>query len=446
MEIDIKIPQHVNFILNELERKGYEAYVVGGCVRDSILKRKIHDWDIVTSAMPEEVIDVFSDKEIIPTGLKYGTLTIIIDKEPFEITTYRIDGEYTDGRRPDNISFTNNLIEDLKRRDFTINTMAYNPNVGLIDPFDGMYDIEHKILRCVGAPEKRFSEDALRILRLWRFSIQLGFWATNDTEDAARQLQKNLENISKERIQTEFVKALQGNKFLFTCQRIWYLENIIPEFVDTFLFDQKNPYHIHTVCSHSLYAYEYLNNSADLITRLATLLHDIGKPHCYQDYENGIRHFRGHGKISAGMTDMILRRLKFDNNTREMVVELVCYHDVVFEVGEKYVKRWLNKIGEEQFRRLLELRKADIAAQNPKYALERLQKIYLIEDLLNEILSKNECFSLKDLAINGNDVKKYMELKEGKEIGYWLNKILNKVINGELKNNREDLIEWMLEK
>ena len=406
LDINFKIPKSVQYILDELEKFGYEAYIVGGSVRDSILKRKVHDWDITTSAIPEEVMKVFKNKPIIPTGLKHGTVTVLIDKESFEITTYRIDGEYTDCRRPDSISFTRNLIEDLKRRDFTINAMAYNPNVGLIDPFDGLYDIQHRILRCVGSPEKRFKEDALRILRLWRFSIQLGFYPTYDTENAAHNLKKNLENISMERIQSEFVKALQGDKNVFCNQRIWYLESIIPEYTKTMFFQQNNPYHIYSVGNHSLYAYRYLENSADLVTRVAALLHDIGKPSCYQDDENGVRHFKGHAKVSANMVDKILRRLKFDNNTREKVVELIYYHDATFNLGEKYIKRWLNKIGEEQFRRLLQLRMADVVAQNPEYALDRLQKIYKIEDLLNKILLREECFSLKDLAINGHDDKR----------------------------------------
>lgn len=443
MNVKLELPKHVQHILDELEKFGFEAYVVGGSVRDSILNRTVHDWDITTSAKPDEVMNVFKNKPIIPTGLKHGTVTVLIDGESFEVTTYRIDGEYTDCRKPNNVLFTKNLIEDLKRRDFTINAMAYNPKVGLVDPFDGMYDIKHKILRCVGAPEERFKEDALRILRLWRFSIQLGFNPTIDTERAAFYLKDNLENISMERIQSEFVKALEGDKNSFFLQRIWYLETIIPEYVNTILFKQNNPYHIYTVGNHSLYAYKYLDDSSDIITRIAILLHDIGKPNCYQDDENGIRHFKGHAKVSANMADKILRRLRFDNDTRKKVVELIGYHDATFNVGEKYIKRWLNKIGEEQFRRLLQIKRADIIAQNPIYSLDRLQKIYEIEDLLTEILSKKECFSLKDLAINGNDVKTVMKIKEGREIGYWLNEILNRVINRELKNSREDLIYWM---
>ena len=444
MNVNLELPISVQYIIDELEKFGYEGYVVGGSVRDSILKRKVHDWDITTSATPNEVMNIFKNKPIIPTGLKHGTVTVMIDGEGFEVTTYRIDGEYTDCRRPDNVLFTKNLIEDLKRRDFTINAMAYNPKVGLIDPFDGLYDIEHKILRCVGMPKERFKEDALRILRLWRFSIQLGFNPTIETEKAAFYLKDNLENISMERIQSEFVKALQGDKNVFCNQRIWYLESIIPEYTKTMFFQQNNPYHIYSVGNHSLYAYRYLENSADLVTRVAALLHDIGKPSCYQDDENGVKHFKGHAKVSANMVDKILRRLKFDNNTREKVVELIYYHDATFNVGKKYIKRWLNKIGEEQFRRLLQLRRADVVAQNPEYALDRLQKIYKIEDLLNKILLREECFSLKDLAINGHDVKTVMMIKEeGKEIGYWLNEILNRVINGDLNNNRDDLIYWM---
>ncbi len=443
MEIKIKIPKEVNKAIHMLQNNNYSAYVVGGAVRDSILNRTVHDWDICTSATPSQMIEIFKKYKIVEIGLQHGTITVIINDMPIEITTFRIDGNYSDNRKPDFVTFTNKLIEDLKRRDFTINAMAYNDEEGLIDPFDGLYDIEHRILRCVGVPEKRFSEDALRILRLWRFSVQLGFYPTEETEQAARRLLNSLENISMERIQSEFVKALQGNKFNFVNQRFWYLEAIIPEFIYLFNFKQDNPYHIYDVYIHSVKAYEYLNNSSDLTTKIATLLHDFGKPFCFQVDENNIKHFNGHCRCGANMIDNIMKRLKFDNETRNDVVELIYYHDATIMVGKKYIKRWLNKIGEKQFRRLLELKKADICAQNPKFVFSRLNDIYKIEDLLNSIIYSDECFSLKDLAVNGNDVKKYMRLKEGKEIGFWLNKMLKLVINGEVDNTRDNLIYWM---
>lgn len=445
MDIKIKLPVAVFEIFSVIEEYGAEAYVVGGCVRDSIMGREPHDWDICTPVLAPELRELFEEKgyKVIPTGLQHGTITVVIDGGRYEITQFRRDGDYSDGRHPDNVEFTSNLIEDLERRDFTINAMAYNPRTGLIDPFDGMRDIKTHTLKCVGRPIDRFSEDALRILRLWRFSVQLGFYPTVDTLNIASRLINRLNLVSKERIQMEFVKAISSDKSNFIVQPFWFLTSIIPEWKESISFHQNNSYHIYDVDIHSLSAYDYLNDSADLVTRIATLLHDIGKPHCYQDDEDGIRHFKGHGKISADMTDSIMGRLKFDNDTREKVVELVYYHDATFEVGTKYVKRWLNKIGEKQFRRLLELRKADVKAQNPIYMEERLEKITDIENILENILIGRQCFAIGDLAINGNDVMHTMGIKEGKDVGYWLNEILNRVMDGSLKNNRGELIYWM---
>lgn len=441
--LKIEIPSGANEIIHTLQDKGYEAFLVGGCVRDSILKRPIHDYDITTSATPDEMMEIFKDKRIIETGLQHGTITIVIDGEPYEVTTYRIDGNYSDSRRPDKVTFTKSLEEDLKRRDFTINAMAYNDEVGLVDPFNGMEDIEHYKIRCVGRAEDRFSEDALRILRAIRFASQLGFVVDSDVSLNIHKMYKNLENISIERINSEFCKIAASSDFCV--QMVLYHEVFslfIPEIKNMFGFQQNNPYHIYDVWNHTVHAIEYCE-SDDLVTRLSVFFHDIGKPHCYQDSEDGIRHFKGHGRVSADMTDKIMKRLRFDNDTREKVVELVYYHDATFEVGKKYVKRWLNKIGEEQFKRLLNIRRADIKAQADINQETRLQKIDNIGYILEEVLQDDECFSLKDLAVNGKDVMDTMLIKSGKEVGYWLNEILTRVIDGRLKNDREDLIYWM---
>lgn len=443
---NIEVPTPVNYIIQELEKCGYEAYMVGGAVRDSILGRPIHDYDICTSAMPGEILEAFPNEEVIPTGLKHGTVTILINKEPYEVTTYRIDGDYSDNRRPDNVTFTKNLVEDLQRRDFTINAMAYNPKTGLIDPFNGMEDIKYKKIRCVGFAEDRFNEDALRILRAIRFEAQLGFAGFPETMFEIERQYERLKNISVERINSEFCKIVASNQF---CVELVLYPDVfslfIPELKDMIDFQQNNPYHAYDVFGHTIHAIEKCE-SDDLIVRLAVFFHDFGKPHSYQDGEDGIRHFKGHGKVSADITDSIMKRLRFDNGTRNNVVELVYYHDATFEVGKKYVKRWLNKIGEKQFRRLLEVRKADIKGQKTDYEKSRIEKINNIENILEEILQEQECFSLKDLAVNGNDVKKKMKLKEGKDVGYWLNEILKRVMDGELENNRDDLIYWMKEK
>ena len=441
--INVEVPAPVNYIIQELEKCGHEAYMVGGCVRDSVLGRKPHDYDICTSATPDEILKAFPDEEIIPTGLQHGTVTILINKEPFEVTTYRIDGDYSDNRRPDNVTFTKNLVEDLRRRDFTINAMAYNPKTGLIDPFNGMEDIKYKKIRCVGSAEDRFNEDALRILRAIRFEAQLGFAGLPETMFEIERQYDRLKNISIERINSEFCKIVASEQF---CVELVLYPNVfslfIPELKDLIGFQQNNPYHAYDVFDHTVHAIEKCE-SDDLVVRLAVFLHDFGKPHSYQDGEDGIRHFKGHGKVSAEITDSIMKRLRFDNETRNNVVELVYYHDATFEVGNKYVKRWLNKIGEKQFRRLLEIRKADIKGQKPDYEESRIEKVNNIENILEEILSEKSCFSLKDLAVNGNDVKEVMKLKEGKDIGYWLNEILKRVIDGELENNKYDLVYWM---
>lgn len=441
--INIEVPAPVNYIIQELEKCGHEAYMVGGCVRDSVLGRKPHDYDICTSATPDEILKAFPNEEIIPTGLQHGTITILINKEPFEVTTYRIDGDYSDNRRPDNVTFTKNLVEDLRRRDFTINAMAYNPKTGLIDPFNGMEDIKYKKIRCVGSAEDRFNEDALRILRAIRFEAQLGFAGFPETMFEIDRQYERLKNISVERINSEFCKIVASNQF---CVELVLYPDVfslfIPELKDMIGFQQDNPYHAYDVFDHTVHAIEKCE-SDDLIVRLAVFFHDFWKPHSYQDGEDGIRHFKGHGKVSSDITDTIMKRLRFDNETRNNVVELVYYHDATFEVGKKYVKRWLNKIGEKQFRRLLEVRKADIKGQKPDYEESRIEKINNIENILEEILSEKSCFSLKDLAVNGNDVKEVMKLKEGKDIGYWLNEILKRVIDGELENNRDDLVYWM---
>ncbi len=442
------MPKGCKELINILHSNGYEAFLCGGAVRDSILGRPIHDYDITTSATPDEMMEVFKDKRIIETGLQHGTITILIDGEGYECTTYRIDGNYSDSRRPDSVTFTRNLKEDLKRRDFTINAMAYNDEIGLIDPFNGMEDIKYHKIRCVGRAEDRFSEDALRILRAIRFASQLGFVLEPDTDWNISKMYKNLENISIERINSEFCKIAASSDFCV--QMVLYHEVFslfIPEIKDMLGFQQNNPYHIYDVWNHTVHAvqayecdYEPDLNPRDLITSLAVFFHDIGKPHCYQDGEDGIRHFKGHGRVSADMTNEIMKRLRFDNDTREKVVELVYYHDATFEVGKKYIKRWLNKIGEEQFRRLLNVRRADIKAQADMNQETRLQKIDNIEYILEEVLQDDECFSLKDLAVNGKDLIT-IGYKPGKEIGEVLNNLLDLVISGEYKNEKEKLLE-----
>ena len=441
----IELPAGVIKIFDMIKEYGSTAFVVGGSVRDSIIGREVHDWDICTPVPVSELQVLFEEHgyKVIPTGIKHGTITVLVDGVGYEVTTYRRDGEYSDGRHPDNVEYTSNLEDDLARRDFTMNAIAYNPEVGFVDPFCGMEDIKDNMIRCVGNPEERFKEDALRILRMWRFVVQLRYGIEDNTFDAANKLAGNLENISKERIQSEFVKMIEADKMCFLFRGDEFLPLIIPEWKDMDM-EQNNPYHIYSVEIHSLVAYCNLLIDSDNILRIATLLHDIGKPHCYQDDPDGIRHFRGHGKVSAEIAENILKRLKFDNNTTEKVVELIKYHDATFQVGKKYVKRWLNKIGYEQFDRLLELRKADILAHNPDTQADNLYKVYQLRELLENISEEDECFTLKNLAIDGQDVMDCLNIPSGKGVGRWLQTILDKVIDGELENNREELLDMLI--
>lgn len=438
MEIKINIPTAANELIHILHNHGHSAYVVGGCVRDSILGRKPNDWDICTSARPDEMLKIFKDRKIIETGLQHGTVTVIVDGEPFEITTYRIDGEYSDNRRPDTVTFTDKLVEDLRRRDFTINAMAYNDTEGLIDPFNGLEDIKHQKIQCVGSAKERFGEDALRILRAIRFAAQLDFSIMPGTDWEIHQQYKNLENISVERINSEFCKIVASDNF---CVELLLYKDVfslfIPELKDMFGFPHNNPWHIFDVFDHTLHAIDNCE-SKDMIVRLAVFFHDFGKPHSYQDGEDGIRHFIGHWEVSVELTDSIMKRLRFDNDTRNKVLELIYYHDLSVK-DRKDIKRLLNKIGAKQFERLLEIKRADAKAHNPIYLEERIENIDNIEQLFQEIIKNNECFSLKDLDVNGSDLIS-IGYKSGRQLGYALQGLLDCVIEEEVYNNKEDLL------
>lgn len=449
MQFKINLPDDVLEIMSVIKEYGATSYVVGGCVRDSILGREPHDWDICTPALACELLVEFEEKgyRVIPTGLQHGTITVHLNGNNYEITTFRKDGKYSDGRHPDSVEFTSDLTYDLERRDFTMNAIAYNPKEGLVDPYCGYEDIKDRRIRCVGNPNDRFQEDGLRILRALRFALQLNFFIDGLTEKSMVDNKELINNISIERINAEFIKMIDAEYIssfmLYSYNRI--ISEFIPEIVPMVGFKQHNPYHYLDVFAHSCQVLTICRiYNADLITKLAAFFHDIGKPHCYQDDKNGIRHFKGHGKISADMTDAIMRRLKFDNDTRDKVVQLVYYHDATFEVGKKYVRRWLNKIGIDQFKRLLVLRRADIMGQSKYYREERIQKLDTVKDCLEEVLKEKPAFSVKDLEIDGKDVMKYMLMDECPEVGYWLKHILKQVIDGHLQNNREDLIYYMI--
>ncbi|MCH5210211.1 MAG: HD domain-containing protein [Oscillospiraceae bacterium] len=444
MKYNIKIPEPVNDIIHKLEENGHEAYIVGGCVRDSIIGNEPNDYDICTSAMPEEVMSVFEKKFVIPTGLKHGTVTIVIDGNNYEVTTFRIDGEYSDNRHPDNVEFTRNITEDLKRRDFTMNAIAYSDSEGLIDPFNGIDDIGHGVVRCVGNPDERFSEDALRILRAIRFAAQLDFEIESGTEKSIHKLPHLLRNVSVERINSEFCKIAVSNCFAESVRQFQdVFEIFIPELRGLSGFEQKNPYHEFDVLEHILHAVKKCP-SDEITTRLAVFFHDFGKPHCCQEDADGTRHFRGHGKVSAEMADEIMRRMKFDNRTRSDVTELVLYHDSQLTVSRKQIKRWLNRIGEQQFRRLVDVKAGDTRGQ--KENNDDDERLLIIPDILmtaDEILREQECFQMKDLAVNGRDLIE-AGFVPGKELGDILKKLLNMVIDGKIENDRDKLMRYAI--
>lgn len=436
---NINIPANANELISLLQRNGHLAYVVGGCIRDSLLGRNPNDWDICTSATPDEMQKIFNNYNVIETGLKHGTLTVMLAGVAYEVTTFRIDGEYSDNRRPDSVTFTTSLIKDLSRRDFTINAMAYNDSEGLIDPFGGLSDLENGIIRCVGSAEKRFDEDALRILRAVRFACQLGFSIDCQTAIAANSKSPLLKSIANERINSELCKMIVTNHFAnIMMSYSTILSQIMPEIKLMIGFSQNNHYHVYDVWKHTSVALSCCS-SYDLVTRLAIFFHDFGKPHCYQDDGFGIRHFKGHGKISSVLTDDILCRLRFDTKTRNAVTELVYYHDATFEVGTKYVKRWLAKIGPEQFKRLLVIRRADILGQSPLNREDRLKKLDMLEQILETVLEKSECFSLKDLAVTGIDLLN-LGYEQDKHLGDTLALLLKLVVDNDVANEKDKLI------
>lgn len=439
MKYKIDMPPNANVIIHALQDAGYKAYIVGGCVRDSVINRFPHDWDICTSARPKQILEVFKGYRVIETGLQHGTVTVVIDGEQYECTSFRIDGVYSDNRRPDSVTFIDDLTEDLRRRDFTINAMAYNDEEGLIDPFDGMGDIKRGIIRCVGNAADRFNEDALRILRAIRFAAQLDFAIEKNTSFELCRQKKSLTNVSAERIASEFNKIVISDRFAgMLIQCLYIFEQFIPELEDMYNFPQNNPHHIYDVLIHTFYTVISCQN--DLILRLAALFHDIGKPHSYQDEADGIRHFVGHNIVGADMTDKIMRRLKYDNNARNAVVQLVLYHDSSFIAKPSAVKRWLNKVGEIQLKRLIDLRRADIRGQKIPYDKEKMRKIDDFADVLNQVLEEQQCFSLKDLAINGDDLIA-LGFVPGKKLGEVLAGLLNSVTDDALPNDKETLLK-----
>lgn len=431
----IKLPDFVMTVLKTLEEAGYQAWCVGGCVRDSLLGRVPGDWDVTTDALPEETLALFAG-HAIPTGLQHGTVTVRSAHQNIEVTTFRVDGDYLDHRRPSAVTFTRSLEEDLRRRDFTVNAMALDLRGNLADPFGGQADLRAGVLRCVGDPDKRFGEDALRILRGLRFASVLGFDIDSATADSIHRNRNALTDIAAERIQTELVKLLCGPKAADILREYPDVIGVFwPEVLPMVGLDQRNHHHCYDVWEHSLHALETV--PADLILRCSALLHDVGKPICFTVDETGVGHFYGHPAHSARLTEEMLRRLKFDNATRETVVRLVAWHDRDIPRTDRGIRRALLALGEKDLRRLLAIKRADNLAQAPAYH-DRQQEIDKAEIILEDLLAKEACFSLKQLAVDGRDMMA-LGLK-GPAIGAQLQKLLETVVDGELPNERDTLL------
>ena len=437
MKIDL--PENVKRIIDDLSNAGFEAYAVGGCVRDSILGRIPNDWDITTSAKPEEVKKVF--KRTVDTGIKHGTVTVLMGRETYEVTTYRIDGEYEDSRHPKSVEFTANLKEDLLRRDFTINAMAYNDTDGLVDIFGGLEDIESKTIRCVGVAKERFTEDALRLLRAIRFAAQLGYRIEDETYKAIGELSETLSKISAERIQAELNKILLSDNpaMLKTAYETGLTKEFIPELDKCFETKQNNPHHCFTVGDHIIKSVENIEKTKAL--RLTMLLHDIAKPECLKTDENGIDHFHGHQIKSSEKAKEILRRLKYDNDTIDRVGILVKYHDERLEGGTKIMRRAMNRIGADAFPDIFKVWRADLDAQSDYMREEKIARLNRNIADYEEIVKNEECVRLKDLAVGGRDL-----IDNGIESGPLLGEILNKMLEDVIDNPEHNSKEYLLEK
>lgn len=441
------LPRPVSDLISRLEQAGFSAYAVGGCVRDTLLSLVPHDWDLCTSARPEEMMEVFRGEHVVETGLKHGTLTVVLDHIPYEITTFRTDGSYTDHRHPDSVTFVEDVSGDLSRRDFTVNAMAYSPHTGLVDLFGGQEDLDLGVIRCVGVPEERFREDALRILRALRFAAVFDFAIDPETEKALRLLAPSLSNVAAERIREEFFKLLCGpgaGRILLAFPDV--LAHIVPEISVMVGYDQLNHHHSYDLWEHTVQGLE--NVPADPDLRLTMLLHDTGKPAVRVMDDKGEAHYRGHQAASAEIAERVTDDLRCDRETRDRVIRLVRYHDIPLrtESGEvnldrSFLLRRLNKFGEKDLRALFLIHRADRIATG--YSTREKEDRRMAERMaaLDALLAEQPCFTLKDLAVNGNDLKAF-GLK-GPALGEALQQLLEAVMDGKVANEKDALNDFV---
>jgi tRNA nucleotidyltransferase (CCA-adding enzyme) len=435
--MEIRLPEHVQQILHTLEENGFEGYAVGGCVRDALLGRTPQDWDITTNARPEQVKELF--RRTVDTGLQHGTVTVLIDHSGYEVTTYRIDGDYEDGRHPSRVSFTGKLSDDLMRRDFTINAMAYNPSHGLVDLYEGQRDLKDGVIRCVGEPRERFGEDALRMMRAIRFGAQLGFSIEEATWQAVGALAQTIQKISAERIQMELVKTLTSSHPGHV--RLFYEAGLshyfLPELDLMMQTEQNNPHHCYSVGEHTLHALEHV--PPERILRLAVLLHDVAKPECRTVDEKGIHHFHGHPAQGAQQAREILHRLKFDNDTIARVTALIRWHDDNPPLEKRAVRRAIHRVGLAQYPDLFALKRADILAQSSFGQQEKLDYVDGYEAIYRQILAQGECLSIRDLQVDGKDLLA-LGVPQGRQVGECLKALLELVLEHPEYNTREYLL------
>ena len=443
----MELPRTVSDLIARLEQAGYSAYAVGGCVRDSIMGREPHDWDLCTSALPAQMQEVFRGEHVIETGLKHGTLAVVIGHVPYEITTFRVDGAYTDHRHPDSVSFVENVAGDLSRRDFTVNAMAYSPRSGLVDLFGGQEDLRRRVIRCVGIPEERFREDALRILRALRFAAVHDFSVDPDTEKALRLLAPSLKNVAAERIREEFLKLLCGagaGRILRAFPDV--LSVIVPEISVMVGYDQRNHHHHYDLWEHTVRVVENVPPEPDM--RLAMLLHDTGKPAVCTVDEHGEAHYRGHQAVSAEIAERITAGLRCDRETADRVVRLVRYHDIplrnesgAVNLDRSFLLRKLNRFGEKDLRALFLIHRADRIATGHSPEAREDARLAQRMDALDALLAEQPCFTLKNLAVNGNDLKAF-GLK-GPALGDALKQLLEAVMDGRVANEKEALNDFV---
>ena len=432
----MEISEGAMAVIECLQRAGFEAFAVGGCVRDSLMGIAPHDYDVATDAPPNEAMRVFKDFRVIPTGIKHGTITVISQGEPVEVTTYRIDGEYRDSRHPDSVSFTASIEEDLSRRDFTINGIAYSPSRGYVDPFGGAEDIARGVIRCIGDADRRFSEDSLRIIRALRFSSTLGFRVDGDTAESMIRNRELLQRVSAERIFTELSRLLCGGSIRQTMLEFSEIfAQIIPYLGEEIGYEQCSPYHDSTLYEHTARAVEAAEPSAEL--RFAMLLHDIGKPFCRSEDEGGVCHYYGHAQKSTALAEEILRELKCGNAFRERVCGIVRYHDIPVDLSERYIRRQLSKHGLEELRDIFLAHIADDSAKQP-FCRERIPLARQAIAEAERIAAEKPCLGLKELAVNGNDLSGIVP--PSPEMGRVLKVLLEEVIDGKIPNDREQLL------